>query len=130
MSRFDLFYESRVLLLNPFGLAYRYNISINRKGYTALKAYISERVLLLAEYIIENQTTVRKAAKEFNISKSTVHKDISERLLSVNRELAQEVQKVLQANKAERHIRGGLATKHKYELQKQNEQKQVMSGMW
>lgn len=83
-----------------------------------MKDYISERVILLAEYIIEHKATVRKAAKEFNISKSTVHKDITERLLCVNRELAKEAKKVLEENKANRHIRGGMATKQKYEARR------------
>ncbi len=83
-----------------------------------LKDYISKRAILLAEYIIENKATVRGAAKEFNISKSTVHKDLTERLFTVNGALAKEAKKVLEENKANRHIRGGLATKHKYEIEK------------
>lgn len=83
-----------------------------------MKDYISERAILLAEYIIGKKATVRQTAKEFNISKSTVHKDITERLLLVNRALAKEAKEVLQENKATRHIRGGLATKQKYEFQK------------
>lgn len=80
-----------------------------------MKDYISERVILLAEYILENKATVRKTAKEFNISKSTVHKDVTERLQSVNRDLAKKIKMILDENKADRHIRGGLATKQKYE---------------
>ena len=80
-----------------------------------MKDYIAGRVILLAEYIIENKATVRSAAKQFNISKSTVHKDITERLLSINGTLAKEAKLVLEENKAARHIRGGMATKHKYE---------------
>ena len=68
----------------------------------------------LAVYIIDNQSTVRGAAKEFGISKSTVHKDLSERLPHYNRSLYQQVKAVLEQNKAERHIRGGLATREKY----------------
>ncbi len=79
-----------------------------------MKDYISQRVLALAEYIIESKSTVRAAAKKFGISKSTVHKDISERLGKVNPSLSYEVRKILDENKAERHIRGGLATKKKY----------------
>ena len=79
-----------------------------------MKDYISERVITLANYIIENKTTVRAAAKKFGISKSTVHKDISERLFKLNPTLACEAKKILEINKAERHIRGGLATKNKY----------------
>jgi len=83
-----------------------------------VKDYISSRVILLAEYIIENKATVRKAAKQFNVSKSTVHKDITERLVTLNCALAQEAKKVLEENKASRHIRGGMATKLKYEKEK------------
>lgn len=75
---------------------------------------IEERAKILASYIIETKSTVRAAAKVFNISKSTVHKDIAERLQKVNPTLANEARKVLDKNKAERHIRGGLATKMKY----------------
>ncbi len=75
---------------------------------------IEERAKLLASYIIETKSTVRQAAKKFNVSKSTVHKDISERLEKVNPSLARDAKKVLEINKAERHIRGGMATKRKY----------------
>ena len=68
---------------------------------------IEERAKILATYIIENKSTVRQAAKKFNVSKSTVHKDISERLEKVNPSLAIEAKKVLEINKSERHIRGG-----------------------
>ena len=79
-----------------------------------MKDYIEERVIELANYIIDNNSTVRAAAKKFHISKSTVHKDITERLKLLNHELANEVNKILKVNKAERHIRGGIATKEKY----------------
>lgn len=75
---------------------------------------IEERAKLLASYIIETKSTVRQAAKKFNVSKSTVHKDISERLEKVNPSLARDAKRVLEINKAERHIRGGMATKRKY----------------
>lgn len=75
---------------------------------------IDERAKLLAVYIIETGSTVRVAAKAFNVSKSTVHKDISERLEKFNPSLADEAKKILEINKSERHIRGGLATKLKY----------------
>ena len=68
----------------------------------------------IARYIIDNNTTVRQAAKHFGISKSTVHKDVTERLVQVNPALAQEARKILDVNKSERHIRGGLATREKY----------------
>lgn len=76
---------------------------------------IEERAKILAIYIIETKSTVRQTAKKFNISKSTVHKDVAERLEKVNPHLASEAKKVLEQNKEERHIRGGLATKLKYE---------------
>lgn len=79
-----------------------------------MKKYIEDRAVEVATYIIENNATVRQAAKQFGISKSTVHKDCAERLAQVNLNLANEVRKVLDVNKAERHIRGGLATKEKY----------------
>lgn len=75
---------------------------------------IEERSVILAHYIIESKDTVRGAAKKFGVSKSTVHKDVSERLKKINPALAKEVRVVLDENKAERHIRGGLATKRKY----------------
>jgi len=86
-----------------------------KRGYTQLKGYIEERAIELANYIIEKKTTVRAAAKKFGISKSTVHKDVTERLGRVNSELADDVRIVLEENKAERHIRGGEATKAKYQ---------------
>ena len=79
-----------------------------------MKDYIEERVLELARYIIETQATVRSAAQKFRVSKSTVHKDITERLLEINPALAADVKLILENNKAERHIRGGLATREKY----------------
>ncbi len=79
---------------------------------------IEERAIKLAHYIIESKDTVRGAAKKFGISKSTVHKDVSERLRKINPGLAKEVRKILDENKAERHIRGGMATKLKYSHQK------------
>lgn len=75
---------------------------------------IEERAINLAHYIIDSKDTVRGAAKKFGISKSTVHKDVSERLLKINKTLAVEVRRILDENKAERHIRGGMATKMKY----------------
>ena len=75
---------------------------------------IEERAVAVAHYIIETGDTVRGAAKRFGISKSSIHKDVSQRLIKINYPLAQEVRKVLNKNKAERHIRGGMATKLKY----------------
>lgn len=82
-----------------------------------MKSYIEERAVELANYIIESKATVRAAAKKFGISKSTVHKDVTDRLLQINPTLAEAAKAVLDTNKAERHIRGGLATKAKYKGQ-------------
>ncbi|GAB1476148.1 sporulation transcriptional regulator SpoIIID [Bacillota bacterium] len=79
-----------------------------------MKDYIEERVIELAQYILETNATVRTAAKKFKVSKSTVHKDVTERLLEIHPSMAAEVKAVLENNKAERHIRGGLATRQKY----------------
>ena len=79
-----------------------------------MKEYIEERAMEIANYIIENNATVRQTAKTFGISKSTVHKDVTERLMQINRNLATQARMVLDTNKSERHIRGGLATKQKY----------------
>ena len=79
-----------------------------------MKESISKRAKDEALYILANSATVRDTAKAFDVSKSTVHKDVSERLTYINPSLAKEVRKVLDLNKAERHIRGGLATREKY----------------
>ncbi|EOS28574.1 MAG: sporulation transcriptional regulator SpoIIID [Kineothrix sp.] len=79
-----------------------------------MKDYIEERAINIANYIIDNNATVRQTAKQFGISKSTVHKDVTDRLMQINPALAKEARKVLDVNKSERHIRGGLATREKY----------------
>jgi putative DeoR family transcriptional regulator (stage III sporulation protein D) len=79
-----------------------------------VKGYIEERAVEIANYIIETNTTVRETAKVFGVSKSTVHKDVTERLPKINPQIAKDVKNVLDKNKAERHLRGGLATKMKY----------------
>ena len=79
-----------------------------------MKDYIEERVYELAHYILDNRATVRSAAKKYNVSKSTVHKDVTERLRHENPHLYKQVKKILEKNKQERHIRGGMATKRKY----------------
>ncbi len=84
------------------------------------KISIEDRATLLAHYIIETKDTVRSTAKKFGISKSTVHKDVSDRLLKINPILAKEVREILNENKAERHLRGGMATKMKYLKEKNN----------
>ena len=79
-----------------------------------MKDYIEERAIEAANYIIDTRATVRQTADKMGISKSTVHKDITERLAQVNPSLAAETRKVLDVNKSERHIRGGMATREKY----------------
>ncbi|MDR2647628.1 MAG: sporulation transcriptional regulator SpoIIID [Oscillospiraceae bacterium] len=79
-----------------------------------MKGNVEERAVELGAYIVENQATVRAAAKRFNISKSTVHMDVSSRLARLNPQLYTQVRKVLDINKSQRHIRGGLATREKY----------------
>ena len=80
-----------------------------------MRAYIEERAVIVAKYILEKNTTVRQTAKTFGVSKSTILKDVTERLEEINPTLAKEVKMVLEKNKSERHIRGGMATKLKYE---------------
>ena len=79
-----------------------------------MKGLLEERASMLGEYIIESKSTVRKAAQKFGISKSTVHKDVSQRLKYINPKLYKEVKSILELNKSQRHIRGGFATKSKY----------------
>ena len=83
------------------------------------KLSIEDRATLLAHYIIETKDTVRSTAKKFGVSKSTVHKDDSDRLLKINPVLAKQVREILDENKAERHLRGGMATKLKYLKEKE-----------
>jgi putative DeoR family transcriptional regulator (stage III sporulation protein D) len=101
-----------------FYLSPAYNVT-NARGGKAMQEYIQKRVLEICTYILETQATVRQAAQVFGVSKSTVHKDMTERLPSLNKELAQQVKKVLDYNKAERHLRGGEATRNKYRRQEQ-----------
>lgn len=79
-----------------------------------MKDYIEERVLEVAHYIIDSKATIRKTAKVFGVSKSTIHKDMTERLPKINPQIAEEAKEILDYNKAERHIRGGKATRMKY----------------
>lgn len=83
-----------------------------------MKMTVEERAKELGEYIVENKATVRSAAKKFGVSKSTVHKDVSERLERIDHILFAQVKEILEENKAQRHIRGGLATREKYLNQK------------
>lgn len=82
-----------------------------------MKESLETRILKLGEFMVKEKATVRKTAKYFGVSKSTVHKDVSERLKKLNNSLYQEVKKILDINKAQRHIRGGVATKNKYAKQ-------------
>ena len=79
-----------------------------------MKGAVEERAVELGEYILENNATVRATARKFHVSKSTVHKDVSERLRTVNPQLYGQVRNILETNKAQRHIRGGMATRKKY----------------
>ncbi len=97
-----------------FFLGGAYAVQTLDGGNGELRNYIEERICETAQYIVEHGATVRDAAGVFNISKSTVHKDVSERLVFINPRLAAQVRQVLDVNKAERHIRGGLATYKKY----------------
>ena len=79
-----------------------------------MKGYIEERAITIAQYIIDSKATVRQAASRFGVSKSTIHKDMTERLPAINHTLAENVRKILDINKSERHLRGGMATRAKY----------------
>ena len=83
-----------------------------------MKGNPEERAIILAQYVLEHNATVRSAAKKFGVSKSTVHKDITERLKKQNALLYAQVQQVLSVNKAQSHLRGGMATRHKYHPEK------------
>ena len=114
--------ESKIFRNEPpaaIGIA-RCFVSYNHNRFriegAVMKGVIEERAVTLAKYIVDKKTTVRDAAKYFNISKSTVHKDVSERLKRINPQLYNTTKSVLAVNKAERHLRGGQATKNKYRL--------------
>ena len=83
-------------------------------GDFPLKDYIEERAVEIANYIVDERATVRQTAEKFGVSKSTVHKDVTDRLIQINPSLASQARVVLDVNKSERHIRGGMATKEKY----------------
>ena len=83
-------------------------------GVDCVKEATQDRAVILGEYIFDTGATVRAAAKVFKISKSTVHKDVTDRLVQINPTLAKQARQVLDVNKSERHIRGGMATKEKY----------------
>ena len=97
-------------------LPYKFYSYKKQLGVNRLRNFLEDRAVKLGEYIAANKATVRSAAKVFGVSKSTVHKDVTERLRNINVSLYNSVKKVLDINKAQRHIRGGYATKHKYEM--------------
>lgn len=99
---------------NILSLPSAYAVKNVLKGKT-MKDYIEERAVAIANYIIDHNATVRQTAKKFGISKSTVHKDVTDRLEHINPSLAAQARVVLDVNKSERHIRGGLATREKYQ---------------
>ena len=82
---------------------------------------LEDRAVETAQYIVETRCTVREAAKRFGVSKSTVHKDVTHRLKEIDKSLYSAVEKIMQFNKEQRHIRGGMATKRKYEMRKKRE---------
>ena len=90
------------------------------REYSLHNLQIEERAVIIANYIIDVRATVRQAAKEFGVSKSTVHKDVTERLKKINPQLAEKTRQILDINKSERHIRGGLATREKYQHSREN----------
>lgn len=90
-----------------------------------MRDYIEERAVEIGKYIVQYHSTVRQTAKQFGVSKSTVHKDVTQRLLQVNPVLAKEARVILDINKSERHIRGGMATKEKY----RHKQEQSICGL-
>ena len=89
-----------------------------------MRDYIEERAEEIGQYIVESGATVRQTAKKFGVSKSTVHKDVTERLVKINPFLAARIRVVLDVNKAERHIRGGMATKEKYLHEREDQEVQ------
>ena len=90
-----------------------------------MQRFVEERAVLLGTYIVEQKATVRAAAQRYGVSKSTVHTDVSERLKNIDRDLYDLVRTVLDENKAERHIRGGIATQKKYRLERKEKEVNV-----
>ena len=88
----------------------------------------TDRSIILGQYIVDQKCTVRACAKAFGISKSTVHKDVTERLKKIKPQLYKEVKKILDFNKSERHIRGGMATKHKYATRDKKQEARAIRG--
>ena len=110
----SLNYVNAAHLLSYYRNTSAYTVKTTSSGAFLLKEYIEERAVEIGNYIIETKATVRQTAKKFGVSKSTVHKDVTSRLVSLNPALARQAREVLDVNKSERHIRGGLATREKY----------------
>ncbi len=116
--------NSYLFFLNKSAPLFIYLIRMNGKGTPmGYSETLNRRCEALAVYLVEHETTVRETAAHFNISKSTVHKDITERLKYINGELYVKVSEILKRNKMERHLRGGMATKQKYLKLKENARK-------
>jgi len=105
-------------MLTPTALCFTTHLGNEHKEANGVHDYIKERTIKIGNYVIETKKTVRVIAKEFGVSKSTVHKDLTERLPEINGELAKQVKEILEYHKSIRHIRGGEATRKKYELEK------------
>lgn len=105
---------------------YYHQLMIRRR--VGVHDYIKERTIKIGRYIVETRKTVRTIAKEFGVSKSTVHKDLTERLPEINQELAMEVKKILEYHKSIRHLRGGEATKVKYSKNQKKEEKKAFKN--
>nr|WP_330385720.1 sporulation transcriptional regulator SpoIIID [uncultured Blautia sp.] len=110
----SLNYVNAAHLLSYYRNTSAYTVKTTSSEAFLLKEYIEERAVEIGNYIIETKATVRQTAKKFGVSKSTVHKDVTSRLVSLNPALARQAREVLDVNKSERHIRGGLATREKY----------------
>ena len=106
--------NGKCLAINIFPHPLAYDVKNILRG-NPMKEYIEERAVAIANYIIDHNATVRQTARKFGISKSTVHKDVTDRLENINPSLAARARIVLDVNKSERHIRGGLATREKYQ---------------
>ncbi len=115
---FDNFFVALRQKISYWGVFSHILLPTTDLGEAALKDYIAKRVIAVSNYIIETGSTVREAAKAFEISKSTVHKDCTERLYDIDRQLYSRVKKVLELNLSQRHLRGGEATRRKYLLKK------------
>ena len=113
-NQYDVYYFNKWIIFLLIFLSKIYKYLLYMYGGVNLKDYIEERVLDVAKYIIYSKSNIRKTEKVFCVSKSKIHKYMKERLPKINQEIAEETHSILELNKAERHIRGGNATKMKY----------------